>query len=60
MKIKKLSEIIPLIEKGKTLKEIGEMLEPKRSPSTMWRYARTLRDAGYKLPTKKGRRSLKI
>lgn len=58
MKLNKLTDIIPMIEAGESLASIGRKI--KRSPATMKRYAKTLREAGYVLPTKKGRRKLKL
>ena len=60
MKINKLSDILPLIEEGYNLVEIGNMLRPKRKPQTMYKYMMQLKKAGYVIDLKKGRPYNKI
>jgi len=55
MKLTKISDIIPLIEKGETGAKISKHFEI--SIPSYWRYVRMLREAGYKIPPmKRGRR----
>lgn len=56
MKLKALTDIIPLMEQGYKLTEIGRMLKPRRSKATMYVYARRLREAGHVLPPRKAGR----
>jgi len=63
MKLEKLSDLIPLLEQGHTLAHIGKnILNPPRTPNTMYRYLKKLKEAGYvvKNPVKQGRPKLKI
>lgn len=62
IKIEKISDIIPLFENGKkTFKEVGMMLNPVRSGSTVARYVKKLRQSGYEVKTmSRGNKSLKL
>lgn len=61
MKLEKISDIIPLIEQGYTLAHIGRhILKPRRTPDTMYRYLRKLREAGYVIKTQRGKKKLEI
>lgn len=56
--MQKLTDIIPLIERGLTVKEIAQHFN--RSIPTINVYIRRLKDAGYKLNIKQGRPSIPL
>lgn len=56
--MQKITDIIPLIEKGYTVKRIAEHFN--KSIPTINTYIRRLKDAGYKLNIKQGRPSIPL
>jgi len=61
LKIEKISEIIPLLHRGFTGKEISQYIKPYKSPQTIERWIRRLKEKGFVLPKRKnGRPSLKL
>lgn len=57
-KIKRLREIIPLIEEGKSYKEIGEHFGVATITVSMW--VKKLREGGFKIKSKIGRKEIKL
>jgi transposase len=56
--VEKISDIIPMLERGMTLKEIG--IQIGRKESTMWKYKRMLKEAGFKLPPRRWKNRITI
>jgi transposase len=54
----KISEIIPLLEEGYTIKEIAKKY--RRTTVTVHRWVERLRKAGHDIKLKRGRPTLKI
>ena len=57
-KIKRLREIIPLLEKGMSYAEVGQHFNV--AESTVWLWARKLREGGFDIKTTKGRKFKKL
>lgn len=61
IKIEKISDIIPLFDGNRTISEVVEMIEPKKSRITVDRWIKKLKDNGFEIKVRKvGRRGLKI
>lgn len=61
IKIEKISDIIALFNGVRTYAEVGAMLDPTRSGSTVARWVTMLRKEGFKVDTaSKGKRKLII
>lgn len=61
IRLTRISDIVPFIEQGYDIAYIGRnLLIPKKSKPTMYRYIKKLRQAGYIIPTRRGQPKLEV